>query len=89
MESFRSIVKDLDWDWKLHHPSKQLLLGSCFSENIGSRLSNSGFDCDINPFGIIYHPLVIARLLERLIDGKEYLEQELDKNGDRFLSFVA
>lgn len=40
-----------------------ILLGSCFSERIGLKLKYYGFDTLINPFGTLFHPIAIARLL--------------------------
>ena len=40
------------------HRHSILLLGSCFSENIGSRLQKYKFDVDINPFGTLYNPRI-------------------------------
>lgn len=40
-----------------------ILLGSCFSERIGLKLNYFGFDTLINPFGTLFHPKAIAKLL--------------------------
>ncbi len=47
-----------------------LLMGSCFSENVGRRLVDHKFDSVINPFGTIYNPLSIFRLLDGSIEGE-------------------
>ncbi len=44
------------------------MVGSCFSEQIGERLQAHKFSVQINPSGILYNPISIARLLERLLD---------------------
>jgi hypothetical protein len=41
------------------------MIGSCFSQNIGIRLQNYKFNCIANPFGTIFHPLAIAKILSR------------------------
>jgi len=41
-----------------------LTLGSCFANTIGSRLENYKFPTSINPFGTIYHPLAIHKILK-------------------------
>lgn len=46
-----------------------MLVGSCFTENIGARLSSCKFRTLNNPFGIVYNPVSIARCLESLLDG--------------------
>lgn len=40
-----------------------VLLGSCFSERIGSKLKFYGFPTCINPFGTLFHPYAIHKLL--------------------------
>lgn len=41
-------------------------LGSCFSDEIGRKLSSAGFDILINPFGTLYNPESIASAVQRL-----------------------
>ena len=40
----------------IDYQSNILLLGSCFSENIGDKLSYFKFQSTQNPFGILFHP---------------------------------
>lgn len=51
--------------------------GSCFAENLGSRLTDSRFDVDRNPFGILYNPASIARAIRLLIEAKPYPATQL------------
>lgn len=46
-----------------------LLLGSCFADEIGSKLRAAGFDVCVNPFGTLYNPASIAAAVRRL-DGE-------------------
>jgi hypothetical protein len=39
------------------------LIGSCFSENIGNKLSENKFDNLSNPYGVIYNPVSIFNLM--------------------------
>jgi propanediol dehydratase small subunit len=48
----------------LSHQNKLLTIGSCFSQVIGQRLANHKFDVLVNPYGTIFNPISIARLLE-------------------------
>lgn len=72
---------------KLRHGMKLLSLGSCFSEHIGRRLAEEGFHIEINPFGIQYNPLSMARGLERLLSGKPYAVEELTPYDGLYHSF--
>ncbi len=56
---------------------KFLLLGSCFTSEVGQRLAADGFDAVINPTGNLYNPLSAARTIENLEAGRRYSAQEL------------
>lgn len=64
---------------RLDHSTPLLLLGSCFSDEIGQRLQHAGFNVMCNPFGTLYNPLSIALALQQAIDdraiGPEWLVQ--------------
>ncbi|MFY0686324.1 MAG: GSCFA domain-containing protein [Cyclobacteriaceae bacterium] len=53
---------------KISHENRILLLGSCFSENIGNHLALNKFDTAINPFGTLYNPSSIFQMLSLAID---------------------
>jgi len=61
----------------LDYQNKGLLIGSCFSENIGNKLGENLFDIDTNPFGVIYNPLSMAKALARIIDLKLFNQEDL------------
>lgn len=52
-------------------------LGSCFSDEIGQRLSNGGFHIEQNPFGTLYNPASIASALRRMMYEHEIEEEDL------------
>ena len=60
---FRTKVHIHNKELSLSHRYKYLLLGSCFSDSIGDKLMNAGFDCVANPFGALYNPLSIMNAL--------------------------
>lgn len=49
-----------------------VLLGSCFSDNVGARLVRDGFRASVNPMGALYNPLSIARAIEHALKHKVY-----------------
>ena len=68
----------------IDYHSKILLLGSCFSENIGNKLSYYKFQSKQNPFGILFHPKAIENLISRAIKEELYTEKELTFNNERW-----
>lgn len=49
-----------------------MLLGSCFSDNIGGLLKDYGFNVCINPFGTLYNPVSVTNSLKRISGGWEF-----------------
>lgn len=57
-------------EFGITHKSRIILAGSCFASNIGNRLEERKFNIEVNPFGVLYNPLSIATMLERIADGR-------------------
>ena len=68
----------------IDYASKIFLLGACFSENIGAKLSYYKFQSHQNPFGILFHPIAIENLITRAINNKRYTEKEVTFNNERW-----
>ena len=69
---------------KIQIGNKITLLGSCFSDEIAIRLTNSGFHVVTNPFGTIFHPTALANLLLTTD-----VESSVIKRDDLFFSWLA
>ncbi len=61
----------------IDHRQHLLMLGSCFTENMGEWLRQRKFDVDINPMGTLYNPLSIAKAWERIVEGRAFTVDEL------------
>lgn len=55
---------------------KIMILGSCFADNIGKKLSEVGFNVCVNPFGTLYNPESITDSIARLDDHKEFTSSD-------------
>ena len=66
-----------------------LLLGSCFSENIGNKLNYFKFQHLQNPFGILFHPKAIEQFITDVINGKTFTKEDLIYQNERYHSFNA
>ncbi len=60
---------------KINYDSKLLLMGSCFIDNIGGKLSYYKFNRLQNPFGVLFHPVAIEKLISKALQ-KEYFTSE-------------
>ena len=49
--------------WKIGYEDKILMLGSCFSDEIGAQMTQRALQVTCNPFGTLYNPLSIAQAL--------------------------
>lgn len=72
---------------KLSHKTKILALGSCFAENIGIKLTNAGFDIDVNPFGVLFNPISISNSLELLLNEKVFTINDIFMHNHLWQSF--
>jgi hypothetical protein len=61
----------------ISHQHKLLLIGSCFTENIGTKLKQHKFSVLENPNGILFNPVSIAYSLNSYISGKAYTKDDL------------
>jgi hypothetical protein len=82
MSSFRTVLQPHAATFCIRHTDKICCIGSCFTENIGKKLIENKFQTHINPFGIVYNPISIAKQLTMLctenfvFDEKNLIQQE-------------
>ncbi|MGG9964562.1 GSCFA domain-containing protein [Ferruginibacter sp. SUN106] len=62
---------------KINHQHKLLLVGSCFTENIGDKLVAHKFSVLQNPNGILFNPVSVKEALENYIVNKIIKEEDL------------
>jgi len=84
---FRTKVETPVSETKLDHTSGILLVGSCFADNIGSRLKALKFRVEHNPFGVLYNPVSVKIDLELLTGKKLFSESDLHWSDKRWISF--
>ena len=51
-------------EWKIGYGDKILMLGSCFSDEIGRQMEERKMAVTCNPFGTLYNPLSIANAIQ-------------------------
>jgi hypothetical protein len=73
--------------FQLSHPDKIMMMGSCFVENLSPKIIQSGFQADVNPFGICYNPVSLATGLSDLIDERIYTVNSLFEHQGVYHSF--
>ncbi len=73
--------------YPIDYKSKVLLLGSCFSDSIGEKLSDFQFNVMSNPFGVIFNPVSLYTLIERAIDSKDFVEADFFCDREQWQSY--
>lgn len=62
---------------KINHRQKVLLMGSCFTENMGTKLKHHKFGVFENPNGILFNPISITKSLNSYLAPKKYIDADL------------
>ena len=73
----------------IDYQSKLLLLGSCFADHMANKLHYYRFQLLSNPFGVLFNPIALERLLNRSLSRQRYTENELFYLNERWHSFDA
>lgn len=55
-------------DNPINYSSAIVSLGSCFAENMGRKFHYFQFQNNVNPFGIIFNPISISKLVDRAVN---------------------
>ncbi len=84
---FRTEVEVKKFPLKINHQEQIMMIGSCFTENIGNCLLQSGFRVDLNPFGIVYNPISICKSIKRLLSKELFTFQELFFQNEQWHSY--
>lgn len=72
--------------FRFDYQDEILLMGSCFSDNMGKIMEEEKFRVDINPFGTLYNPASLSAAIRRLLGGKTYGAGELIEHEGLFHS---
>lgn len=84
---FRTEVHLSKPEYTLEHHDPVFHIGSCFSEHIGNKFIESGFQGIVNPMGQQYNLHSMSAGLKRIISNKPYTMSELGSQGEISYSF--
>jgi hypothetical protein len=87
MKEFRTIVRVSAPAHRIALKHRILTMGSCFSDAIGSHLAFNKFKTSINPFGILYNPISIHRILVDSISNNDLPENSYLQHDEVFLNY--
>ncbi|MFV8344912.1 GSCFA domain-containing protein [Flavobacterium sp. ZB4P13] len=84
---FRTPVPISKSNHPLDYNSKIVSLGSCFAENISEKFQYFKFQNAINPFGIIFNPVSIEKIIDKAIHTTLFTEEDIFFYNERWHCF--
>jgi len=87
MTSFRTYIPVNESDFDLTYKKKSMLIGSCFTDNVGEKLRYYRFPVRINPFGVMYNPISVKKVLDILMGESYFEKKDLHHHNGLWLSF--
>ena len=79
---FRTQIPIRKSDLPIDYNSKIISLGSCFAENMSEKFEYFKFQNTVNPFGIIFNPVSIEKLVNRIVNQIEFTEKDIFVHND-------
>jgi hypothetical protein len=79
-----SIAKSLN---PINYDSYVMSWGSCFAESMGEKFSYYKIPSTVNPFGILFHPLAIEKVLKRAAEEIPFTEKDIFYHNEKWHSF--
>ena len=84
---FRTKINIVPSSTPIGYNSKIVSLGSCFAENMGEKFQYFKFESATNPFGIIFNPVSIERIIDRVVNDVLFTEEDLFFHNERWHCF--
>jgi hypothetical protein len=71
----------------IEYGHKLMLIGSCFTENIGAKFKTHLFKISENPYGILFNPVSVAAALTEIIETRKYTVEDLFQSNELWHSW--
>ena len=84
---FRTQISIPKSNFPIDYNSRIMSFGSCFAENIAEKFDYFKFDNSCNPFGIIFNPVSIEKIVSRIVNQDFYTEKDLFFHNERWHCF--
>lgn len=84
---FRTSIPIPTSNYLIDYNSKIMSLGSCFAVNMAEKLDYFKFQNSCNPIGILFHPLAIQKLIDFVVSGKQFGENDIFFHNERWHCF--
>ncbi len=84
---FRTEISVPPQEQGINYHTPVVMMGSCFTDQVGRILKQYLFDVTINPFGVIYNPYSVRKNIDALLHKEAYLEEDLSFHRELWFSF--
>jgi hypothetical protein len=84
---FRTKINIVPSSTPIGYNSKIVSLGSCFAENMGEKFQYFKFESATNPFGIIFNPVSIEKIINRVVNDVLFTEDDVFFHNERWHCF--
>ncbi|MBS7232451.1 GSCFA domain-containing protein [Flavobacterium psychroterrae] len=84
---FRTQIPISKTNNQIDYNSKIISIGSCFAENMADKFDYFKFQNQTNPFGIIFNPVSIEKIISRVIKQEFYTEKDVFFYNERWHSY--
>jgi hypothetical protein len=85
--NFRTKIPISKFNFPIDYSSKIVSLGSCFAENMAEKFDFFKFQNSCNPFGILFHPLAIEKIISKAINTTFFGEEDIFFLNERWHCF--
>jgi len=72
---------------RIAYGDKLMLIGSCFTENIGAKFKTHLFELSENPYGILFNPVSVVNTLTEIMELKSYKADDLFQHNELWHSW--
>jgi len=86
---FRTKISILKNNIPIDYNSKIVSFGSCFAVNMAVKFDYFKFENTCNPFGILFHPLAIAKFIDFVVSEKQFTDEDVFFHNERWHCFDA
>jgi hypothetical protein len=88
MISYCTYIKIPESPFKITYKDSSLFIGSCFAGNMGYKMSEYGFNVEVNPFGVLYNPLSVSSACRHMLNPKPFTGDDLFFHNGMYHSFA-
>lgn len=85
---FKTTIPPFKGSCEINHQQKILMVGSCFSQEIGKKLDESGFDVLVNPFGVLFNSYSLVNCLNYVVRNKKFTSADFFEHNGLWHSYM-